>query len=53
MINEKLKNINSNTSVFDEERCNRILEVLENWSEMKKEEIKAHTESIGNTNACT
>ena len=51
MINEKLRNMHSNTSVFDEDRHNRILEALENRSKMTKEELKACTEHIGNTNA--
>ena len=53
IINEKLRYLHSNTSVFDEERYNRMLEALENRSKMNKEEFKACTESIGNTNAYT
>ena len=49
MYNAKSKSIHANISLFDEERCHKILETLENRKTMSKEEFKAYTESLGNT----
>ena len=53
MCNAKLKSIHTNTSSFDDERCDKILESLENRKTTSKEEFKACAESLGNANACT
>ena len=49
MINKKIKDIYSNTSDFNEDRYNRILKALNNYSFIIKEEFKYYIESIGNT----
>ena len=53
MINIKLRSVNSNTSSFDEEQHNKILETLDNCQTMSKEEFKACTRSFRNANAYT
>ena len=53
MINTKLRSINFNASSFDEERHNKIIEILDNYQTMWKEKFKAYAESLWNANACT
>ena len=51
MINKKIKDIYSNTSDFNEDRYNRILEALNNRSSIIKDEFKYYIEAISNANA--